>query len=125
MREVLMRLGFVLVDFQAQFLDVKHDVCNVFANAWNRGKFVEHAVDSDCRDRRAFQTRKKHSAQAVADCDAVAATERFADKFAVMFVVVDFDEFNLRRFLTFVFVVVDVQEIRSFQKQCVMRIRNA
>ena len=70
------RLGVVDVQLQRNLLQVEDDVGRVLDHARNRRELVEHAVDLDRGDRRAFNRGEQHAPQRVADRRAEAALER-------------------------------------------------
>ena len=57
---------------------------------------MEHSINANGGNCRTLQRRQEHAAQAVAERRAIAAFERFADKFAVAVVFTDFHNFNFR-----------------------------
>jgi hypothetical protein len=59
------RFAVILHD---QRLHVEHDIGDVFENTFDRGELVRCVVNLDLRNGAAFQARKQHAAQAVADC---------------------------------------------------------
>ena len=61
------RLGGVDVHLQRNLLQVQDDVGRVLDDARDRRELVQHAVDLDRRDRRAFNRRQQHAPQGVAD----------------------------------------------------------
>ena len=70
------RLDAVGVQLQRNLLQVEDDVGRVLDHAGNRRELVEHAVDLDRGDRRAFNRREQHAPQRVADGGAEAPLER-------------------------------------------------
>ena len=70
------RLGVIDVQLQRNLLQVEDDVGRVLDHAGDRRELVQHAVDLDRGDRRAFNRRQQHAAQRVADGRAEAALER-------------------------------------------------
>ena len=70
------RLGGVDVHLQRNLLQVQDDVGRVLDHAGDRRELVQHAVDLDRRDRRAFNRRQQHAPQGVADGRAEPALER-------------------------------------------------
>ena len=81
-------------------LQVQDNFGNVFLDALNGGELVDHAVDLDAGHGDTGQRGKKHTTQAVAQCDAKATLQRFCHEFAVAAVRgqacrFDFGTFNL------------------------------
>ena len=70
------RLGVVDVQLQRNLLEVEDDVGRVLDHAGDRRELVQHAVDLDGGDRRAFDRGQQHAPQRVADGRAEAALER-------------------------------------------------
>ena len=70
------RLDLIGVQLQRNLLQVEDDVGRVLDHAGDRRELVEHAVDLDRGDRRAFNRREQHAPQRVADRRAEAALER-------------------------------------------------
>ena len=64
------------VQLERNLLQVEDDVGRVLDHAGNRRELVQHAVDLDRGDRRAFDRGEQHAAQRVADRGAEAALER-------------------------------------------------
>ena len=64
------------VQLQRNLLQVEDDVGRVLDHARNRRELVQHAVDLDGGDRRAFDRGEQHAPQRVADGRAEAALER-------------------------------------------------
>ena len=61
---------------EGNLLEVQDDVRRVFDDAGNRRELVQHAVDLDGRDRRAFNRRQQHAPQRVANRRPESAFER-------------------------------------------------
>ena len=81
-------------------LQVQDNFGNVFLDALNGGELVNHAVDLDAGHGDTGQRGKKHTTQAIAQCDAKATLQRFCHEFAVAAVRgqacrFDFGTFNL------------------------------
>ena len=70
------RLDLIGVQLQRNLLQVEDDVGRVLDHAGDRRELVQHAVDLDRGDRRAFNRRQQDAAQRVADGGAEAALER-------------------------------------------------
>jgi hypothetical protein len=68
-------LGRVDVHLQRHLLEVQDDVGGVLDHARDRRELVEHAVDLDRGDRRAFNRRQQHAPERIADGGAEAALE--------------------------------------------------
>ena len=64
-------------------LQVQDNFGNVFLDALNGGELVNHAVDLDAGHGDTGQRGKKHTTQAIAQCDAKATLQRFCHEFAV------------------------------------------
>ena len=79
----IQRLGVVDVAGQRNLLQVEDDVGRILDDARNRRELVQHAVDLDRRDRRAFNRGQQHAAQRVADGRAEAALEGLGVEAAV------------------------------------------
>jgi hypothetical protein len=69
-------LDLIGVQLQRNLLEVEDDVGRVLDHARDRRELVQHAVDLDRGDCRAFNRREQHAAQRVADGGAEAALER-------------------------------------------------
>ncbi len=69
------RLGRVDVHLQRNLLQIQDDVGRVLDDAGDGRELVQHAVDLDRRDRRAFNRRQQHAPQGVADGRAESALE--------------------------------------------------
>src|SRR5258706_7183138 len=67
------RLGVVAVQLQGNLLQVEDDVGRVLDHAGNRRELVQHAVDLDGGDGRAFNRGQQHAPEGVADGGAEAA----------------------------------------------------
>ena len=76
------RLGVVDVAGERNLLQVEDDVGRVLDDALNGRELVQHAVDLDGGDRRAFDRRQQHAAQRVANRGAEAAFKRLGIKTA-------------------------------------------
>ncbi len=70
------RLRVIAVQLQRNLLEVEDDVGRVFDHARNRRELVEHAVDLDRGDRRAFNRRQQDAPKRVADRRPESAFER-------------------------------------------------
>ena len=66
-------------------LQVQDDVGSVFDDARNGAEFVIHAFDADGGDGGAFDARKEHAAERVADSGAETALERLGGELPVAF----------------------------------------
>ena len=64
------------VQLERDLLQVEDDVGRILDHARDRRELVQHAVDLDRGDRRAFDRREQHAPQRVADRRAEAALER-------------------------------------------------
>jgi len=73
-------LGAFSVHAQRQLLDVQDDVDDVFANAFDRGEFVNHAVDLDGGHGRALQRGQEDAPQRVTERHAETAFQRLCNK---------------------------------------------
>jgi len=81
-------------------LQVQDNFGNVFLDALNGGELVDHTVNLDAGHGDTGQRGKKHTTQAIAQCDAKATLQRFCHEFAVAAVRgqacrFDFGTFNL------------------------------
>ena len=59
--------GIVVDVFESDFLQIQDDVCYIFLDARNGGKFVSYAIDSDGGYCKTFKRRKQYTTQSVAD----------------------------------------------------------
>ncbi len=73
-------LGIVAIHLDGDFLDVEHDVRHVFANAGDRGEFVQHAVDLHGRHSGTAQRGQQNAAKRVAEGEAETALKRLCDQ---------------------------------------------
>ena len=81
--------SFFAFHFQAQSLDVKDDVSNIFSNTGDSSKFMQNSVNfnvSYCGTRKGGE---QYTTQAVAQCNAVASFQRFPYKFTVASIIAD------------------------------------
>ena len=93
-------LRTVGVQLCSDTLQVQDNLGNVFLDALNGGELVNHAVDLDAGHGDTGQRGKKHTTQAVAQCDAKATLQRLCHELAVAAVGrqacrFDFGTFNL------------------------------
>src|SRR5271170_7222949 len=72
-------LDAVALHLDRDVLDVEHDVDDVLADAGDRRKLVQHAVDVDRCDRGALKRRQQHATQRIAERLAKAALQRLRD----------------------------------------------
>ena len=81
---------------QCKRLQVKNNLRNVLFDSFHRGKFVFHASVKEFNSfhRRAGQSGKQNSSEAVADCKTETLLQRLADNFRIKVVV--FKHFELR-----------------------------
>ena len=84
------------MQFHAQSLDIQNNVRYVLPYAGNRSKLMQHAFNLDANNCRTLQGRKQNPAQAVAQCNAVTAFQRFPDKLAVTLISGNFRSNQLR-----------------------------
>src|SRR6185437_3883324 len=63
---------------ERHLLEVEYDIGRVFDHARNRAEFVIDAFDANRGDGRAFDARKEHAAEGVADGGAESALERLS-----------------------------------------------
>ena len=68
------------VHTQRQLLDVQDDIDDVFADAFDGGEFMHHAVDLDGGDSRALQRGEEYATQRVTEGHAETALQRLRDK---------------------------------------------
>ena len=78
------------IHFEAKLFQIQYDTRDIVAYARYRGELVENPVDPDGGYCSALQRRKQYAAQAVAQRRAIAALQRFADKFAIAVIIADF-----------------------------------
>jgi len=70
---------------EENFLQVQHDVGDVFNDTVDGGEFVHRTIHFDRGDGRAFQRGEQHPANRVADGVAIAGFKRLSDEFCVCF----------------------------------------
>ena len=73
-------LGLVAFHADCDLLDVQDDVRDIFANAGDRGEFMQDAVDLHRRDGGAAQRGQEDTAQCVAERQAEATLKRLGDQ---------------------------------------------
>jgi hypothetical protein len=77
-------LRLVAVQLERHLFEVQDDVGGVFDNARNRRKFVQHALDLDGRDGRAFDGAQQSAPQGVSNRGSPASLERLRGKLSVL-----------------------------------------
>ena len=71
-------------NFSGICFEIENDVGGVFDNSGNRRELVQNAFDLDRRDGRAFDRRKQHAAQRIADGRSEPALERLRGELRVL-----------------------------------------
>src|SRR2546422_466601 len=92
-------LGLIGMQLEADLLDVKNDVGDVFGDAGNRGEFVQDALDFDGDDGSTRQRGQQDPTQRIADSRAEPTLERLSSKPSIGRGQALFVDFDLRWYL--------------------------